>query len=188
MRKLVYLMAVLALCLLTALPSHAAGAELTILSPMNGEQVLGDSIRVVFQVTGMQLMPSTIPLAEAGKHPEANKPDEGHLHFMLDLQPPVVWGSADPYTFNNVPAGEHQLSVELVNNDHSSLTPPMIRQLRVTVAGAQGSPAPNVVMLPNTGATDLNTTLIRYILLTFAAVVFFTSGLALRDVARRRAE
>jgi hypothetical protein len=71
-----------------------------------------------------------VPVSEAGKHPEANRPGEGHVHFVLDLQPLVVWENGDSYTFSNVPPGEHQLMVELVQNDHSSFSPPVMRQIR----------------------------------------------------------
>jgi hypothetical protein len=70
-----------------------------------------------------------VPLSEAGKHPEVNHPGEGHLHFALDLQPLVVWEKSDPYTFPNIPPGDHQLMVELANNDHSSLSPRVMRQI-----------------------------------------------------------
>jgi hypothetical protein len=70
-----------------------------------------------------------VALSEAGKHPEANRPGEGHLHFAVDLQPLVVWEKSDPYTTPNLAPGDHQAMVELVNNDHSSLSPPVMRQI-----------------------------------------------------------
>lgn len=52
---------------------------------------------------------------------------------MLDLQPLVFVYKTDPYTFTNLPPGDHQLMVELVNNDHSSLTPPVVAMVRFRV-------------------------------------------------------
>ena len=132
----------------------AQGAELSVTSPMPGEVVTGTSVTVHFDAVGVTIVPSSVLVEEAGKHPEANRPGEGHLHLMLDLQPLVIWSSAEPYTFSDVPAGEHQLMVEVVNNDHSSLAPPAVVQLRFRSLG-ESSPAATsdtqLGTLPNTG-------------------------------------
>ena len=122
----------------------AASPDLTVTAPMEGVTLQEDNVTVTFQVTDFKLVRSSVPLDQAGKQPEANRPGEGHLHFMLDLRPLVVWERADPYTFENVAPGEHQLMVELVNNDHSPLSPPLVRHIRFQVAGARD--------LPETGA------------------------------------
>src|SRR5919202_182269 len=123
----------LALALLLALgvaaPAGAQSPTLTVTAPADGATIQGASVTISFQTSGVNLVKTTVPLSEAGKHPEVNRPGEGHLHFALDLQPLVVWEKSDPYTFSNVPPGDHQLMVELVNNDHSSLSPRVMQQV-----------------------------------------------------------
>jgi Family of unknown function (DUF6130) len=130
MRSLRLLSALLVLMLYSSGLVAAAGPDLTVIDPKDGASIERGTVTITFTATGIKLVPTTVPVAEAGKHPEANKPGEGHLHFVLDLQPLVVWERNEPYTFSNIPPGEHQLMVELVNNDHSSLSPPVMRQIR----------------------------------------------------------
>jgi hypothetical protein len=64
----------------------------------------------------------------------------------MDVDAPVIQGqpaipgsgiSADVsgtnYKFTNVPAGTHTISVELVNNDHTPLNPPVVQKITVTM-------------------------------------------------------
>ena len=124
---------ILTLALLLALgvaaPAGAQTPGLTVAAPADGATIQGASVTVSFQASGIKLVKTTVPLSEAGKHPEVNRPGEGHLHFALDLQPLVVWEKSDPYTFSNLPPGDHQLMVELANNDHSSLSPRVMQQI-----------------------------------------------------------
>jgi len=124
-------------------PVAAAGPSLTVTTPKNGELIPGSAVTVTFAAADFKIVPTTVPVSEAGKHPEANKAGEGHVHLILDLQPLIVWEKTDPYIFNNVPPGEHQLMVELVNNDHSSLSPRVMQIIQFR----SGSSA----TLPNTG-------------------------------------
>jgi len=139
-----WVLLILALGSLT--PAAAQGPGLTVQAPADGAIVEGTDVKVAYTATGIKIVPSSVPVSEAGKHPEANKPGEGHIHLVLDLQPLVVWEKTEPYTFTNVPPGQHQLMVELVNNDHSSLSPPIMQRIsfRSTAAPAQ--------QLPRTGA------------------------------------
>jgi len=143
MRQLRAIAALLVLMLGSAGSVAAADPELNVTAPKNGAVIQKNSVTVNFTTANIKLVPTTIPVSEAGKHPEVNKPGEGHLHFVLDLQPLVVWEKGDPYTFTNVPAGNHQLMVELVQNDHSSLSPRVMRMIQFEVAPS---------MLPTTGA------------------------------------
>src|SRR5690606_32590829 len=76
----------------------AAQAELTVNSPQNDATVDGTSVTVEFEASDFSIVPSDVPLEEAGQRPEANVEGEGHVHIMLDLMPIIVWESADPYT------------------------------------------------------------------------------------------
>jgi hypothetical protein len=90
------------------------------------------------------------------------------LHFVLDLQPLVVWESGDPYTFANVPAGEHQLMVELVNNDHSPLSPPVMQHIQFRSGMPKG--------LPVTGADPMSDDAGVRVLLTLGILLIVGSG------------
>jgi len=144
MRMLLLLAVLLVLIASVPGPIAAQGPELIVIAPTDGAAIDATSVMVEFKTSNIKIVPTSVPVTEAGKHPEANRPGEGHLHFILDLQPLVVWERGDPYTFTDVPPGEHQLMVELVNNDHSSLSPRVMRIIRFRSAGVQ--------MLPNTGS------------------------------------
>jgi hypothetical protein len=121
----------------------AQGPALTVHAPASGASIADDEVVVEFQATDFAIVPSTVTLAEAGKRPDANRPGEGHVHLMLDLLPVVVWERAEPYTFSGILPGEHLLMVELVNNDHSSLSPPVVQQIQFQTVGP--------VTMPTTG-------------------------------------
>jgi hypothetical protein len=73
---------------------------------------------------------------------------EGHIHYYLDVaelptepgKPAVTTdaktyhaAATTTYTWPDVPAGEHTLGVQLVNNDHTPLEPPVTEEVTVTV-------------------------------------------------------
>lgn len=145
MRWLVILSLFAGLSLLRSVPVSAQEPTLRVTAPQEGTVIESDTVTVTFEVEGFEIVPSTIPVSEAGQHPEVNRPGEGHLHFTLDQQPLVVWYDDEPYDFTKVSAGEHVLMVELANNDHASLSPPVMQTIHFTV-----SPPP--VLLPGTGS------------------------------------
>ena len=136
MKRVIVIMAAVLVMLTVAATSMAAGPSLTIDGPKDGEVIQDSAVTVNFMVSDFKIVPSTVPAADAGKQPEANRPGEGHLHLVLDLQPLVVWDQTDAYTFEELPPGQHQLTVELANNDHSSLSPPVTKQIRFETTAA----------------------------------------------------
>ena len=148
MRWFVLLAAVVLLALGPGAAAGAAAPTLQVLAPADGAALTGDAVAVSFQVGDFQIVPSTVPISEYGKRPDLNRPGQGHLHLTLDTFPLVVWDQAGPYTFASVPAGQHRLLVELANNDHSSLSPPVAREVRFSIApaaprtGLGGAPPP----------------------------------------------
>jgi hypothetical protein len=144
MRWLVILSLCTGLFLLWLVPVSAQEPVLRVTSPHVGDVIESNTVTVTFEVEAFEIVPSTIPVSEAGQHPEVNRPGEGHLHFILDQQPLVVWYTGEPYAFTQVSAGEHVLMVELADNDHASLSPPVMKMIRFTV-----SPPP--VVMPATG-------------------------------------
>jgi hypothetical protein len=150
----------------------AQSPSLEISGPAEGSTVEGTDVTVTFQVSGISIVPSPVPLEQAGQQPEANRPGEGHLHLMLDLGSLVVWSETTPYTFTNIPPGEHQLMVEIVNNDHSSLTPPVVRQVRFRTSASQ--------VMPNTGVERSARPMSEAGLLAAIGLLIVGAGLVLR--------
>lgn len=68
--------------------------------------------------------------ALVGKRP--NKPDGGHWHILVDGKYNNASASASLGKTLKLEPGSRRIVVELANNDHSSLTPP-VRSKRVTV-------------------------------------------------------
>jgi hypothetical protein len=80
-----------------------------------------------------------------------NVPGEGHVHYFLDADAATTPGipaipatgryaptANTSYTWTDVPGGFHILSVELVNNDHTPLVPPVTDTITVIV-GREGA-------------------------------------------------
>jgi plastocyanin len=95
---------------------------------------------------------------------QANAPREGHLHYFLDADAPTIPGQpavsapgtyaatvADSYIWQSVAPGAHTLSVELVNNDHTPLDPPVVLKITVNVTG--GTPASTTTSTTATSPT-----------------------------------
>ena len=109
--------------------------RVTILQPQNGAIGRAGSITIDVSVSNLNLV---------DKLGQTNVPGEGHIHYFLDVTPPTTPGqpavtaqgtyaatAATTYTWQNVPVGLHTLSVELVNNDHTPLNPPVVSQVQV---------------------------------------------------------
>lgn len=161
----------------TIRPAVAAGPALTVTAPKEGEVIDGSNVTVEFSATGFEIVPSSVPVSEFGKRPDANRLGEGHVHIMLDAQPLVVWSSTDSYTFENVSPGEHQLMVELVNNDHSSLSPKVVQLIRFRLGPG---------MLPQTGAKPAAPESGGPVLLALAILLVLVGRMALRRASLRR--
>jgi hypothetical protein len=123
----------------TPSPTVPAGPPaIEIVSPENGSVVPEGNVTVTVSVENFDL---------ANKPGQANVAGEGHIHYFLDALPPTEPGkpavtepgtyvptTATTYTWENVGPGTHVLAVELVNNDHTPLTPPVTRTITVTAA------------------------------------------------------
>jgi hypothetical protein len=140
MRRIYLLVGLCALLLVPNAAPAVARASLTVVEPKDGASISGKNVTVRFTTSEITLVKTTVPVAEAGKRPEMNRAGQGHLHFVLDLQPLVVWEQADPYSFADVPPGEHQLMVELVENDHSSFSPRIMQTIRFRTTDSELAP------------------------------------------------
>lgn len=175
MRRQLLALLVVFMALAVAPGLAAADPALEVLSPLEGETIQGTDVTIEFEASDFSVVPSTVPLGKAGQRPDANREGEGHVHFMLDLMPVVVWESTDPYTLTGVPPGEHVLTVELVNNDHSPLSSPISQQIRFSTNSDQ--------LLARTGRPDHAGGDTAVVIAVLLGAVAIGSGLVLRRTA-----
>ncbi len=127
----------------TMTSSTPGSPTLTIVQPANGTTITGSDVMVMIQVSGFNIVDKQGQPAVSG---------QGHVHYYLDYNAPTAQGKpAVPpngtiwqttanttYTFHNVTAGSHFVSVELVNNDHTPLNPPVTAKVTITVSNQSG--------------------------------------------------
>ena len=115
--------------------------QIVIASPLDGATLAAGNITVTIQTSNFNIVDKQGLPAVAG---------EGHVHFYLDVVPPStpgqpaiptsgVWAhvSGTTYTFTNVAAGTHIIYVQLVNNDHTPLTPNVTSSVTITTKTVQ---------------------------------------------------
>ena len=103
-------------------------------SPIEGASVPAGNVTVVVQVTKF-----FFPADPSGRH----------IHYYLDTDAPNTTGQpaipasgiwaqsmSTNYTFPNVPPGSHNISVQLVNHDHTPLSPNVIAKITINVTAA----------------------------------------------------
>lgn len=98
-------------------------------------------------ITGEYLVPVMVEVSGfelVDKLGQANVPGEGHIHYFLDVRPPSLHGKElvtgegfygdtheVAYYWPNIGLGEHTFWAELVNNDHTSLDPPVVTKVTI---------------------------------------------------------
>lgn len=153
----------------TASPTPVSGEpKITVITPQAGQTIYGDKVPVLFAVNGLAL-------TDYNTNPYLT-PGQGHIHVWLD-DPTAANDSAklvitDNTVYSDVPAGDHTLKAELVNNDHSSLTPPAVVTVSFKTAPV-GSPAP-----APTPTFDRNT---AFIILVVVALVILAAWWYTKD-------
>jgi hypothetical protein len=122
---------------------HAQSPTLTITSPTSTENVVGTSVVAKLSLTDFTLV-------DYQTH-SRNLASQGHIHLWLDQEAPTKASAVkiveDSYTFENVRPGNHHLVAELVNNDHSSLTPPVVTEVDFATI-PMPTPTPNLLTSP----------------------------------------
>ena len=121
------------------------------ITPKDGGTVPAGDVTVSAQVFNFNIVDKLGQAAAAG---------EGHLHFFMDVDAPTTQGQPavtaqgtyaatkdTTYTWHNVTPGTHTFSVELANNDHTPLNPPVIAKSTVTVVAA--TPAISITVPAN---------------------------------------
>ncbi len=134
----VSIMVVLAGCTSAPVPTSAPAIKIT--HPTDSDTVSAGALQVNVDVSNFILV---------DKLGQANLPDQGHIHYFLDVDAPTTPGQpaipaagtwtatpATSYSFENVLVGTHTISAELVNNDHTPLNPPVVA--KVTFSATPG--------------------------------------------------
>ncbi len=127
--------------------ASSGGPSITIVEPPEGATLPVGNLTVLVSVKNFTIV---------DKQGQANAPGEGHVHFYLDVSPlpstpgqPAIpananatWAhvSGNTYTFTNVAAGMHTISVQLANNDHTPVIPLATNSVRVTLTATPATP------------------------------------------------
>jgi len=116
--------------------AFAQTPTLTIESPKNGQVIDTDEALVKFNLQNF-----TITDFRRKLPPQAS---QGHLHFWIDQENPTAQNaiehiSKEPYLMIGLEPKEHMLVVELVGNDHSSLNPPVRKEVKFSTTAAARS-------------------------------------------------
>lgn len=123
-------------------PATEAGTEasVSISSPADGSTVPAGDVEVTMAAENFNIVD------KVGQPPVAG---EGHVHFYIDVdeipttagQPAITTDESTyhaeattNYSWPDVEAGEHTLAVQLVNNNHTPLEPPVTAEITVTVS------------------------------------------------------
>jgi hypothetical protein len=112
----------------TPTPSQSARlsstAKVSILEPATGADIQGGEVRVRIALTGGRIVPQVSTNL---------KPDEGHIHLLLDGRVVQLLGSLDE-TIKDVAKGQHLLQVEFVAADHGPFSPRVLAAVSFTAA------------------------------------------------------
>ena len=140
----------------TPTPTPSPVISLTIVSPKDGATVDGGDVTVTIEVANFNV---------TDKSGQSNVAGEGHVHYFLDVEAPTAPGvpavvdrgtwaytATTTYTFTRVVDGPHTISVELINNDHTPLVPPVVDKISFTITNGY-VPGSNDGTDGNTGAT-----------------------------------
>jgi hypothetical protein len=129
--------------------------KITFIAPPGNVYSIGD-VTVAVSVSNFSIVDKQGQVPVSG---------EGHLHYFLDVTAPIAQRipamttpgtcattASTSYTWSNVGSGMHIVSVELVNNDDSPLSPPVVSSMQVLVVPELGAPHA-VILSPRDGAT-----------------------------------
>ncbi len=100
-------------------------AELTIVSPENGDSIAGNTAQLEIDLQGAEVVDQTSTDL---------RPDEGHLHVVLDGKL-VSMTSGTSQLLADLTPGEHLIQVEFVANDHAPFDPRVLAAVTFEVKG-----------------------------------------------------
>src|SRR3989337_1962642 len=142
MKKFALILGTFLLLALTTIPKVLAQTKgtptLNVLTPSDGQTIYGDKVPVLLDTQNFEI----VDFANNTKAVSG----QGHVHLWLDDEQMTVQSAAkaieDTFTFSDVPAGDHKLRVELVANDHSSLKPPIAKEISFKTAPVSSAVTP----------------------------------------------
>ena len=97
-------------------PRPSSTAELSIVAPRDGQVIDGDAVDLRIRLRGAKVVAATSTDL---------RPDEGHLHVILDDQL-ISMTSGYEQQIPDVAPGQHLLKVEFVASDHAPFDPRVI--------------------------------------------------------------
>jgi hypothetical protein len=100
----------------TASGRLSSTAKVSIVEPTEGTVIQGTTVRVRINLDGGKI---------ATQVSSNLKPDEGHIHLLLDGRVVQLLGSLDE-RIDNIAPGAHLLQVEFVAADHGPFSPRVI--------------------------------------------------------------
>ncbi len=116
--------------------------QIIITQPQGGQSLPAGNITISVDVSNFNLV---------NKLGQTNVAGEGHLHYFLDVEPPTTPGQPaitapgtyapttnTSFVWKNITVGQHLFSVELVNNDHTPLEPPVTAIVNITITSPGG--------------------------------------------------
>jgi hypothetical protein len=106
-------------------PRPASPAEITIVSPSNGDVIEGTTVALRVDLQGAKIVPATTTDIV---------PDEGHLHVILDEQLITMTGDLEQ-RIGDVAPGQHLLKVEFVASDHAPFDPRVVAAVSFETTG-----------------------------------------------------
>jgi hypothetical protein len=98
-------------------------ARLSIVAPRNGEALAGPAVQLKVSLEGATITPATSTNL---------RPDEGHLHVILDDRL-ISMTSGLRENIPDVKPGSHLLRVEFVASDHAPFDPRVVQQVAFEV-------------------------------------------------------
>lgn len=122
-----------------AMADKTASPAITFTSPAAGATVSGPDMALQFSVSNLKIV---APPAD-GK----NVAGQGHLHGYLDDGQYIPIADTS-YTAKGLSAGKHKFRLELQNNDHTLLSPKVMKEIEFTVSGGAAA-----ISAPATGPT-----------------------------------
>lgn len=153
--------------------------SLLVAQPEEGAIIFGNKLTVEVIVDNLIL---TNPDRQGKK-----QKGEGHLHIWLDEenQTPqnAIWHfTTTELVLSDIPPSEHTLTVEVVNNDHSSFDPPVRKIINVETLTSQSTIDSKQPELPVSPPTDYGTNFQRLfpnIAAIGIAILFILTGFLL---------
>ncbi len=134
--------------------------------------VIEPVLKIAVSVTNFKLVDKTGQPAASG---------EGHIIYYIDAEPPTAPGvsavspggsyittTATAIIWENLPKGAHKVAVQLVNNDNTPLSPPVLDRVQTYVSFVVGAPgikisSPGIAATLPAGNITIQTTIHDFI-------------------------